>query len=153
MLTNTLKKVAFISYIISLLIITVPPFDIPERFTFKVNLWHIYYNLIPFHFLFTSTDSIFGFVCNIVLFMPMGFLLQIISPNFCEFKKVMVACILSSIFIETLQLIIMAFTMISNRCFDVDDIIANAIGAAIGFVLYILWKSIYLSSAKPNLRS
>ena len=68
---------------------------------------------------------------NMVLFMPMGFLLPCIFPKqFNKFSRTIITGILIIAAIECLQL----FSTLGS--FDIDDIILNALGMIIGFLLF-----------------
>ncbi|WP_083939864.1 VanZ family protein [Desulfoscipio gibsoniae] len=69
-------------------------------------------------------------------FFTNGFLLPLLNKKYYSCKKIIFISFMASVCIETFQLIIMAITLTSNRCFDVDDIIANTIGGVVGFCFY-----------------
>lgn len=75
---------------------------------------------------------------NILLFVPLGFLLPLISGTLVSRKRVLiVACALSSS-IETIQLL--SRLAGSFRSVDVDDVLLNTLGAGVGFALFVLVK-------------
>ena len=68
---------------------------------------------------------------NMVLFMPMGFLLPCISPKrFNKFSRAVVTGILIIIGVECVQL----FSTLGS--FDIDDIILDSLGLTIGFLVF-----------------
>lgn len=67
---------------------------------------------------------------NIILFMPMGFLLPALWREYRSFKATLFSGFATSLLIEILQI----FTF---RLTDVDDLITNTIGTVAG---YYLWK-------------
>lgn len=82
---------------------------------------------------------------NIVMFLPFGFLLSAVLPTTPSFKGgkkaavVISAAIIFSLIIETLQLFLM------RGLFEWDDVFSNAVGAALGLLLYRLlsrWRYI-----------
>ncbi|HDR6309479.1 TPA: VanZ family protein [Bacillus cereus] len=76
------------------------------------------------------------YLLNIVLFMPFGFLLPTIWPQFRKMKNTVCAGFLFSLAIELNQLL-------NNRITDIDDLFTNTIGAIVGYVLYrVLFKLI-----------
>lgn len=79
----------------------------------------------------TIVINVFG---NIIMFTPFGFL-GIIFPNLNDFKTLMINFLSGIIIIESLQY----FTRLG--VFDIDDIILNTIGVAIGFWFYRIWAS------------
>lgn len=70
--------------------------------------------------------AIQNLVGNIVLFMPLGLLLPIIYQRI-TWTRVLIAGILLSLALETLQLVLRIGS------FDVDDIILNVLGVLFGF--------------------
>ena len=69
-------------------------------------------------------------VLNIILFMPMGFLLPAVWKEYRSFKVTLFSGLAVSLLIEILQI----FTF---RLTDIDDLITNTLGTAAG---YYLWK-------------
>ena len=85
-------------------------------------------NLIPF-----SRDiQPVGYGLNVVMFLPLGFLIPTIWQSLGKLRYILAAgCGLSAL-IEVSQLL-------SLRGTDVDDVIMNTLGAVLGFGLYKLW--------------
>ena len=77
----------------------------------------------------TFIENVFG---NLVLFLPMGFMLPCISEKFRRFSKVFVTTIMMILIIEATQL----FTTLGS--FDIDDIIFNMLGCSVGYGIYSL---------------
>ncbi|HDR7642947.1 TPA: VanZ family protein, partial [Bacillus wiedmannii] len=76
------------------------------------------------------------YLLNIVLFMPFGFLLPTIWPQFRKMKNTVCAGFFFSLAIELNQLL-------NNRITDIDDLFTNTLGAIVGYVLYrVLFKMI-----------
>lgn len=84
-------------------------------------------SLIPF-----LSDGIFTYVMNVIMFMPLGFLLPYIWKNFRNPIKVALTGLVFSMLIEFSQLP-------TNRLVDIDDLMMNVLGAIFGFVV---WKLI-----------
>lgn len=81
-------------------------------------------NLVPF-----STDTYtISYILNIIMFMPLGFLLPMIWRK-CRFHQVLLIGMLSSLAIEIMQLF-------NWRVSDIDDLLMNTLGAVIGFFLF-----------------
>jgi glycopeptide antibiotics resistance protein len=70
---------------------------------------------------------------NIILFIPLGILLPLISNKFHSLKKMTVIAFLFSLFIEFIQFISFHFGI--YRTADIDDIILNILGAVLGFIV------------------
>ena len=89
------------------------------------SFFHPNINLIPF-----SEGLSLGFVFNIFLFIPLGFLCPMISKSYQRIKNVFfIGCGLS-LSIEIVQL----FTL--YRATDIDDLITNVVGTLIGYVCF-----------------
>ncbi|MED0901835.1 VanZ family protein [Bacillus cereus] len=69
------------------------------------------------------------YLLNILLFMPLGFLLPTIWPHFRKMKNTVCAGFFFSLAIELNQLL-------NNRITDIDDLFTNTLGAIVGYVLY-----------------
>lgn len=96
-------------------------------------------NLIP---LITLTiEDLRTSLLNILLMVPFGFGLPFIT-NFCV-KKIVVIGALFSIAIELLQLITGLAAKMTFRIADINDVIFNTGGVAIGYVLFIGFVRIY----------
>jgi glycopeptide antibiotics resistance protein len=112
-------------------------------------------NLIP---LITLTpQDLKTSLLNILLLIPFGFGLPFIT-NY-RMKKIVVMGALFSIVIEFMQLITGFMAKITFRIADINDVIFNTIGVAIGYILFVGFVRIYrhLSrhweiSANPILR-
>lgn len=75
--------------------------------------------------------NVFG---NIIMFTPFGFL-GIVFPKLNDFKRLIINFLSAIIIVESLQY----FTRLG--VFDVDDVILNTVGVAIGFWIYKKWDS------------
>ncbi|SFL53823.1 Glycopeptide antibiotics resistance protein [Gracilibacillus orientalis] len=71
---------------------------------------------------------------NILLFVPMGMLLPLLSTKLTRWFLTTVIIVLFSFTIETMQLI----TQLG--VFDVDDILLNTLGGYFGYLIYVLFK-------------
>lgn len=96
------------------------------------------YNLVPFTEIFRypigSKNFYFNVVGNIVMFIPFGYFISTyIKPK--KILPILIVSVISSSTIEFVQLCI-------GRSFDVDDIILNALGSIIGFLIYVALNAI-----------
>jgi len=97
-------------------------------------------NLIP---LVTLTpQDLKTSLLNILLMIPFGFGLPFIT-NF-RMKKTVVIGMLFSIVIEFLQLITGFMAKVTFRIVDVNDVIFNTVGVAVGYILFAGLVRIYL---------
>ncbi len=72
---------------------------------------------------------------NIILFIPLGFLLPYAFPKLRFWKTVCLALLLS-VFIETVQYVAQI------GCCDIDDVINNTLGACIGYICFWLYTKL-----------
>lgn len=96
-------------------------------------------NLIPLITL-TPQDLKTSFL-NILLLIPFGFGLPFITN--LRMKKIVVMGALFSIVIEFLQLITGFMAKITFRIADINDVIFNTVGVAIGYILFVGFMHIY----------
>ena len=95
-------------------------------------------NFVPFReilrYKIGSKYFIWNVIGNICIFAPFGFFMSI----YLDSKKItfpLIVTFISSLTIEVVQRFI-------GRSFDIDDIILNCVGGAIGFIIYIILKAI-----------
>ncbi|OCT16774.1 hypothetical protein A8709_07920 [Paenibacillus pectinilyticus] len=82
---------------------------------------------------------------NLILFIPFGFLLPVITGRNLNFVSLMTISFLLSLVLELIQL----FSRIGS--FDVDDLILNTLGALIGFItLNVITKIIRFRTKTIN---
>lgn len=84
-------------------------------------------NFVPF-----QSEGMFTYSMNILMFMPLGFLLPYVWREYRNLLKTALIGALFSIFIELAQLP-------TNRLADIDDLMMNTLGAVLG---YLAWKMI-----------
>jgi glycopeptide antibiotics resistance protein len=85
-------------------------------------------NLLPF----SREIDIVEYIFNILLFIPLGFLLPIIWPDKNTIKQVVLSGVSFSLLIELSQL----FT---NRRTDIDDVLMNTLGTILGYLLFSIF--------------
>ncbi len=66
------------------------------------------------------------------MFMPFGFLLPIMSRKLRGFFRIILLGFVLSLAVELVQL------ATNTGCFDVDDLLLNTVGAALGFLIFAL---------------
>lgn len=100
-------------------------------------------NILPF-----ASEGITTYILNIILFMPLGFLLPTIWPQFRTIKNVAYTGLFFSLAIELSQLL-------NHRITDIDDLLMNTLGAIIGYLIYrALFKMLYKrGEIKPDISS
>ena len=77
-----------------------------------------------------QSEGIFTYCMNVIMLMPLGFLLPYIWKNFRNPFKVAFTGFLLSVFIEFAQ-------VPTNRLVDVDDVMMNTLGTMLG---HPVWK-------------
>lgn len=110
-------------------------------------------NLIPLQtiriFINTLSSSDYGYALrhaiinlagNVVMFVPLGFFIPSVFSKNSSFFRSMIICASIVVSIEVVQL----FTLLGS-C-DIDDLILNLIGVAIGYGIYL----IILKEARKN---
>ncbi len=121
---------------------------IPTAYTLKVD-FHV--NFIPLIDIFNNPpEYIKNTILNIILFMPLGFLLPVIWKEYRSGKKTVFTGLAMSVIIELLQI----FTF---RLTDVDDLITNTAGTFAGYYcakifLSKLPRKMPVNTAKPDAR-
>ena len=87
-------------------------------------------NLVPF-FMPGAQATRLGLVLNTILFMPVGFFLPLLWKRCEHFGRLLGLGFALSLWVELSQLL-------NWRVTDIDDLIANTLGAVIGWLLYRL---------------
>lgn len=104
------------------------------------------YNLMPFAEInryltynqyFTWENLLTNLAGNILVFVPIGFLVPIINKKGANIFTVFGASFCLTLFIETVQLIFRI------GVFDVDDLIMNTVGGVIGFICFKFVQRMY----------
>ncbi len=108
-------------------------FDPATAFPFRVHLTPFVEMFIYFH---TLKDIAWNVGGNMALFIPTGILLPIVYKKLDNFVKVVAAGACISLCIEILQL------PFASRGSDIDDIILNTLGVAIGYGIYAIIRRI-----------
>lgn len=73
---------------------------------------------------------------NILLFMPLGFLLPILYEKFNSFKKILLLGFFGSLCVELTQLLIGSIFPLTLKIADIDDLILNTLGCILGYLIY-----------------
>lgn len=84
----------------------------------------------PVNFNLFDSEGVSTYILNILLFVPLGFLLPLIWKKYRSFSITVLHGMLLSLNIEILQLF-------NHRVSDIDDLITNTVGTVFGF---LLWK-------------
>lgn len=99
------------------------------RFGLDVRLQQV--NLVPFS---DGPSALGGVSLNVLMFVPLGLLVPALWPRASRLLPVASFGFALSLAIELSQLL-------NNRATDVDDLVANTLGAVAGFMIYALWRA------------
>jgi glycopeptide antibiotics resistance protein len=86
---------------------------------------------------------------NVVMFMPLGFLLPLLGARCRRFAMTAAVGLSVSVGIELVQLALL-LTRTSRRSVDVDDVILNVTGACLGF---LVWRGAHAVAGSFSRRS
>jgi len=95
-------------------------------------LWQVI--LQEINFIPILTIDIPSFVLNVIMLIPFGIYLPLLNGKVGSAKKAAMNGFFLSLSIEVLQLTI-EVTLGSGRIADINDLIANTLGAAVGFLI------------------
>ena len=101
-------------------------FDPAAAFPFRINLIP-FVNMLDYE---STGDMIWNSVGNMAMMIPTGIILPIVYKKLNSFGKVIAAGALISLCIELLQL------PFASRASDIDDLILNVLGVAVGYGIY-----------------
>lgn len=93
-------------------------------------------HLIPF-----QSEGLFTYAMNILMFMPLGFLLPLLWEKYRALPKTILAGALLSFSIEIGQLF-------NRRQTDIDDLLMNVLGAILGFCIWLLFNKLFKTKPK-----
>jgi len=99
-----------------------------DGFRYQLELRKEQLNFVPF----TNEIDIVAYFLNVLLFIPLGLLAPVIWQKMNKLIHVIGIGFFFTLLIEISQLL-------NNRRTDVDDILMNAFGAVVGFVLFRIW--------------
>lgn len=83
-----------------------------------------------------TAHTIINVLGNIIMFLPLGFLLPLLWRNLECFKKTVMFGFGISLLIEFTQLFL-------TRATDIDDLILNTLGTMLGYLTFIIFKKIF----------
>ncbi len=92
----------------------------------EIRRFWVYRSQIGFGYVFLNLAG------NILVFIPFGLLLPLLSTKLRGFFRVVLLGLAFSVVVECIQLVT------KTGCFDVDDMLLNTIGAAVGFIIYAI---------------
>lgn len=95
-------------------------------------------NLIPF-----QSEGAMTYILNIIMFMPLGFLLPLLWEQYEKIARVIAAGAGFSFLIEVGQLF-------NRRKTDIDDLLMNVIGTILGFIICYVFHKIFRTKRKEQ---
>lgn len=81
---------------------------------------------------------------NLIAFIPVGVLAPMLGPRLRSFGRVIALGLAISLAIECSQLALSTLYGFAWKSFDVDDLLLNATGAGVGYVIFALFLGEYL---------
>ncbi len=132
-----LANFVFIGIIWSILYITILIYG--TELTFHPGFHMI--NLIPFvwvkeTYTMGMRQMLSQLIMNIIMLIPVGFLLPIIFSQMRKFYRTVLCIALFILVIETIQYFI-------GRSADIDDLIMNTVGGMIGYAIYAVFNKCF----------
>ena len=107
-------------------------FESAKAFPFRIN-WIPFVNLLDYP---ETRDILINVIGNTAMFIPLGIVWPSVYKGLDTHRKVISAGIGVSLCIEILQL------PFYDRVSDIDDLLLNSLGFFIGYLLYLLAKSL-----------
>jgi glycopeptide antibiotics resistance protein len=137
----------FVLFMVGLLALVLWPasYETPTVAERLQSGWQI--NLVPLRnikrfFNIYGTETFWvNIVGNVLMFVPMGFCLPLLWKRWRKFWKVLLAGVLLPVCIETVQLFV-------GRSVDVDDVLLNALGGAVGYGVYVLCRRVFSKTGR-----
>ena len=114
-------------------------FELATAWPFRINLIP-FVNLLDYE---SKRDLLLNLIGNCAMFIPTGILTPVLYKHLDSFKKTVLTGFLISLSIEILQL------PFAVRASDVDDLILNTLGVAVGYCLYALVKRLTGKKVTP----
>jgi glycopeptide antibiotics resistance protein len=126
-LRRTLSAYLLLIYAFVVVGLTVPPIAHHRESLWAGTPWWSGIQLVPLNVDLPS------FVLNVLMFAPFGVLVPLVRPRADSFWRIVAYSAIASTCIEGTQLVLnLTMSMASRRTVDVNDLLANTAGAAIG---------------------
>ncbi|SFC85422.1 VanZ family protein [Bacillus sp. UNCCL81] len=119
----------FVFYIFCVIHLVFFPIDVNIGIYANQTKWYNTINFIP-----VLTIDFFTFVLNIIMFVPLGVYLFFIGRKNFTVKQTAKTGFILSLVIEIIQMII-RIMLGSGRSSDINDLLANIIGAIVGYLI------------------
>ncbi len=155
---HTLSMLFFTTYLGALVAVTLFPFPFQsELLLFMRNGGSTFVNnFVPFKTINdvlaegTTQTLLRQIGGNILLLMPLTFLLPVLWERFRALRSALLVAALASLSIEILQITISAILGFTYKSADVDDLLLNTIGGLAGYGFYVAIKSLLVVCLKSQ---
>lgn len=119
----------FFIYLLSMIHLVFFPIEVNIGEYANLTPWYMTINYFPI-----LTIDLKTFLLNIIMMIPFGMYLPLLNQKVHSLKEVALHGLLISLSFEIIQFILKA-TLGNGRSTDINDIIANTLGAIVGFLL------------------
>ncbi|WP_367129275.1 VanZ family protein [Saccharothrix sp. HUAS TT1] len=116
-------------YVAGVVHFTLFPIDVQRGPYANRTAWYEQVNWLPL-----LTADVPSFALNVVMLVPFGVLLPLVSARAASARRVAALSLAFSASIEVAQLLVYVFAR-SGRSVDVNDLLANALGGVLGYLL------------------
>ncbi|WP_346015048.1 VanZ family protein [Metabacillus halosaccharovorans] len=106
------------------------PIDVNIGKYANLTPWYMTINFIPL-----VTIDLKTFLLNIIMMVPFGMYLPLLNKKYHSLKNVAYHGLLISFSFEVIQAVVKA-TLGNGRSSDINDLIANTLGAVVGFLIF-----------------
>lgn len=127
--------------VLSVYVVLLLYFTVFGRYSHPEYTYQIYF-FKSYRYLFEQFDwqSVRQIIINIAMLIPFGFLLPVLMKNKHKYLFTILLALLLILFIEIMQMVMQCGS------FEVDDVVNNLLGTAIGLLLYRLISAVYHKS-------
>lgn len=133
--------ISFAIYFLSIIHLVFFPIEVNIGEYANQTPWYKTINVIPI-----LTIDIPTFILNIVMLIPFGMYLPLISNNYKTVRTVALLGLYTSLSFEFIQLLIRVL-LGNGRSTDINDLIANTLGAVVGFLVLKVMLNISITSS------
>ena len=135
------KRQLIVSIVLSVYVVILLYFTVFGRYShpeyaYQIHIYKSYKHLLEQF----DWQSIRQIIINIAMMIPVGFLLPVLIKNKYKYLLTLISALILILFIESMQLVMQCGT------FEVDDVVNNLLGTAIGLMLYKIFSTIYHKS-------
>lgn len=143
--TFKLLVYSFTIYILYVINLTLFPIPVGPDSKFMFNIMELKNNFIPFKTILVSLEGQIPFFIlgNIILLLPLAIYLPFLFKN-RSFLHILFYGFLVSLAIEVTQFSLSLIVGVTYRTFNVDDILLNTLGVALGYILYLVIRPLVI---------